>query len=136
MKQPSSGASFISNNINIIYLYTLCLLLILYLIIKAKSINSNNLRSSIILHNPCNKSLREKESTEPENLRSTILSPFLKEVTSLIQIISPTSQRFQRKETNITPHIWHLIVKYTISQSNQFITHSNSTIQSQFNQFQ
>lgn len=65
--------------------------------------------TSILLQQGCGETLREGESTKPEDERCSLGSPKVEELVSLTKIIEPVGQGFHG-EVTITPGGWHTVV--------------------------
>jgi hypothetical protein len=80
--------------------------------IEVKLVDGDHVLSRIVLQTTCEERLREEQSTQPEHCRGASLNPLLKEVYSVIQILSPRCKGLQGQETYIgSPSSWDLIVK-------------------------
>ena len=93
-------------------------------------VNCDSFLPGIILKTSSDKSLREEETTHPEYFRCSSLNPLSQKFDSIGKIFNPTSQRLQTQKSNISPYFSNLIVKNTITQFLQILTHHNQTFQS------
>jgi hypothetical protein len=97
--------------------------------IEVKLIDGDNMLSRIVLQATCEEGLREEETTQPEYCRGASLNPLLKEVYSVIQILSPRCKGLQGQETYIgSPSSWDLIVKERCSHLIEILTHDDLTL--------
>lgn len=99
-------------------------------VVVRNNIDRELVLSCIILKGASQEGLREEEAREPELNGSSIFNPVVQEVNSLIAIVNPGGKGLQRKESNLGPNSWHLIVEDGISKQLQFLRHDNFSNQS------
>jgi len=83
--------------------------------LKLDTIDCNYIFTSIVLESASNKSLREEESTDPEYIWSSLINPFLQELDTSSKILSPRTERFHGKESNIGPDYRYLLIEQRVT---------------------
>ena len=99
--------------------------------IEVKFVDGDHMLSRIVLQTTCEESLREEETTQPEDCGSASLDPLLKEVYSIIQVLSPRGKRLQGQETYIgSPFSGYLIVEERSGHLIKVFTHNDLSLHS------
>lgn len=83
---------------------------------ECQSINSYSFFSRVILQTASNKRLREEESAHPENLRRSIVNPFIQKFDPCNEIFNPATKWLQAEEALICPQLAYLVIEYTVAQ--------------------
>jgi len=85
-------------------------------VVISNHVNGELVLSRIVLKGASQESLREEEAREPELDGCAMFDPIVEEVNSLIAIVDPRGQRFERKEAHFGPDSGDLVVKYGVSK--------------------
>ena len=90
---------------------------------EGELINGDIVLSRVVLEGSCEEGLREEESRHPEDSRRAMLDPISQEEDTIVKILDPRGERFQREEALFLPALGHEVIENGIRHLFKLLTH-------------